>query len=99
MAVLDGTVLVETDLSHADLSRAFLAGTQVAGARLSGAILERTYRRVRGPSRAHGLEAIVHHGHSCLDLVTLRAGLDMLPESFLQGVGVEREESRPAWQR
>jgi hypothetical protein len=34
----------------------------------------------------------VHHGHSCVDLMTLRAGLDTLPEGFLQGVGVEPEE-------
>jgi hypothetical protein len=43
-------------------------------------------------ARARGLDAVVHHGHSCLDLVTLRAGLELLPEGFLQGAGVEREE-------
>jgi hypothetical protein len=43
-------------------------------------------------ARARGLDAVVHHGHSCLDLATLRAGLDTLPVGFLQGVGVEREE-------
>jgi hypothetical protein len=34
----------------------------------------------------------MHHGTSCLDLVTLRAGLESLPDLFLQGAGIEREE-------
>ena len=93
MAVLDGTCLAETDLSHAELSRAFLAGPSwpapISPAPPSAGPCS---RRARTSSRARGLDAVVHHGHSCLDLVTLRAGLDTLPESFLQGAGVEREE-------
>ncbi len=93
MAVLDGTVLVDSDLSHAELSRAFLAGVQLAGADLTGATLGRTVLAACDYlARARGLDAVVHHGASCLDLVTLRAGLETLPEGFLQGAGVEREE-------
>ncbi len=93
MAVLDGTVLVESDLSHAELSRAFLAGVQLAGADLTGASFGRTVLAAcEDLARARGLDAVVHHGHSCLDLMTLRAGLETLPEGFLQGAGVEREE-------
>jgi hypothetical protein len=43
-------------------------------------------------ARARGLEAVVHRGPSCLDLITLRAGLETLPPAFLQGAGVEPEE-------
>jgi uncharacterized protein YjbI with pentapeptide repeats len=93
MAVLDGTVLADTDLCGAELSRAFLAGAQLAGANLAGAMLGRTVLAAcEDLARAHGLEAVVHHGASCLDLATLRAGLDGLPESFLTGAGVEPEE-------
>ena len=93
MAVLDGTCLAETDLSHAELSRAFLAGPILAGADLTGATLGRTVLAACADlARARGLDAVVHHGHSCLDLATLRAGLDTLPEGFLQGAGVERGE-------
>ena len=93
MAVIDGTCLAETDLSHAELSRAFLAGPILAGADLTGATLGRTVLAACDAlARARGLDAVVHHGHSCPDLATLRAGLDTLPEGFLQGAGVERGE-------
>ena len=93
MAVLDGTVLLDCDLSHAELSRAFLAGVQLAGTELGGATLGRTVLAAcEDLARARGLDTVVHHGASCLDLMTLRAGLDSLPDVFLQGAGVEREE-------
>jgi hypothetical protein len=39
-----------------------------------------------------GLDSVVQHGWSCLDLTTMRAGLENLPEGLLQRTGVEREE-------
>src|SRR4029078_542286 len=93
MAVLDGTCLAETDLSYAELSRAFLAGPTLARADFTRATLGRTVLAACDDlARARGLDAVVHHGHSCLDLATLRAGLDSLPEGFLEGVGLAREE-------
>jgi uncharacterized protein YjbI with pentapeptide repeats len=93
MAVLDGTVLTDSDLTHAELSRAFLAGAQLAGADLTGATLGRTVLAAcEDLARARGLETVGHHGHSCLDLATLRAGVDTLPDGFLRGAGVERGE-------
>jgi uncharacterized protein YjbI with pentapeptide repeats len=93
IAVLDGTCLSETDLTHAELSRAFFAGTTMAGADLTGATMGRTVLAAcEDLARARGLDAVVHRGHSCVDLMTLRAGLDTLPEGFLQGAGVDAEE-------
>jgi hypothetical protein len=63
------------------------------GADLSGALLNRTvFANCEDLGLAHGLQAIVHRGPSCLDLATLRAGLRMLPEEFLRGAGVTLEE-------
>ena len=88
MAVLDGTCLAETDLSHAELSRAFLAGATLAGADLTGATLGRTVLAACADlARARGLDAVVHHGPSCLDLETLRAGLDTLTGGLSAGRG------------
>jgi hypothetical protein len=93
MAVLDGTCLAGNDLTCAELSRAFLAGVRLAGADLTGAVFGRTVLAACDDlARARGLDTVVHHGPSCLDLATLRAGLDSLPEGFLEGVGLAREE-------
>src|SRR5690242_19045879 len=74
------------DLAGAELSRAFFAAPRLEGADLTGATLGRTVLAACADlALARGLEAVVHHGHSCLDLATLRAGLASLPEAFLHG--------------
>jgi len=103
---LRGAYLAESSFSHADLRAADLVGAQLIGADLRGADLRGTNLRhanVSGAvfgqtliacdlSKTVGLDAAVHVCRSILDVHCLLHFRDKLPQAFLRGCGLPREE-------
>jgi uncharacterized protein YjbI with pentapeptide repeats len=94
-ANLTGSYLAEAKLVRAKLTYANLQSTYLGGADLSGARMAFTVL-ADCPSlyQAAGLGEIEHLGPSGPDLGTLRAGVGALPDAFLEGAGLAREEVR-----
>ena len=97
-ADLTGAHLTRADLNGANLARAHLSHADLTGANLTGADLNGAYfgntTIIHCPTLylAKGLETIQHLGVSALDVITLRACVNQLPDVFLQGVGYNLEE-------
>jgi uncharacterized protein YjbI with pentapeptide repeats len=79
---------VGANLSYANLQSAYLGDADLTGARLAFSLFADCPSLVQ----AVGLREVEHFGPSMLDLTTLRAGLAELPDSFLRGVGLARDE-------
>jgi TIR domain/Pentapeptide repeats (8 copies) len=94
-ADLTGSYLAEAKLVRATLTYANLQSTYLSGADLSSARMAFTVL-ADCPSlyQAAGLGEIEHLGPSGLDLGTLRVGVGALPDAFLEGAGLAREEVR-----
>jgi uncharacterized protein YjbI with pentapeptide repeats len=77
-ARLDDTILNETAMRCTILTNSVFAGTSI----------------IRCPTLhlAEGLETIRHEGESSIDVITLRACVNDLPNIFLQGIGYTLQE-------
>src|SRR5439155_13949209 len=80
--------LVRANLCYANLQSTYLAGTDLTGAQLAFTL----FADCPSLPRARGLDQIDHLGPSTLHFRTLRAGVAVLPELFLRGVGLARGE-------
>jgi uncharacterized protein YjbI with pentapeptide repeats len=80
--------LVGANLSYANLQSAYLGDADLTGARLAFTL----FADCPSLAQAAGLGDIEHLGPSSLDLTTLRVGIAELPDPFLRGVGLAREE-------
>jgi uncharacterized protein YjbI with pentapeptide repeats len=92
-ALFNGVDLRKADLRDTELAYATLNGVSLAGADLSNAHFSKTALvRCHDLHLATGLASIEHASLSAVDIDTLRHCGAWLPDEFLQGVGVEREE-------
>ena len=97
-ADLSGANLSDAKLSDVNLNSAILSGTNLSDTnlnrvRLNGINLwETTFTNCSTLHQAIGIETIVHRGASALDVRTLRACIQHLPDVFLQGVGYTNRE-------
>jgi hypothetical protein len=92
-ADLTGAYLAEAKLTQATLTYANLQSTHLGGADLTGARVAFTlFADCPSLHLAIGHSEIQHLGPSTVDLRTLRSGVTALPDDFLLGVGLSREE-------
>ncbi|MBI4673151.1 MAG: toll/interleukin-1 receptor domain-containing protein [Chloroflexi bacterium] len=88
--------LREAKLSGANLSNTFLAETHFVEALLTGVdfseatILETFFSRV-DLSQARGLDRVIHHSPSSIDIDTIYKSKGNIPEVFLRGCGVPED--------
>jgi hypothetical protein len=92
-ALFNGVDLRKADLRDTELAYAALNGVSLAGADLTNAHFSKTVLvRCHDLHLATGLGSIDHASPSALDIDTLRHCGAWLPDEFLQGLGVDREE-------
>ena len=102
-ALLIGADLSEADLSivdlsivklsgallcHAYLGRARFSGADISSVDLSGATLHWTNFDDVDLSKVMGLDSVIHHGPSFIDIRTIYKSQGHIPEAFLRGAGV-----------
>ena len=85
---LSGALLNSADLSGAIIRKVDLTNTVMSGAKLR----ETTFSDCRTLHQAKGLEFVQHRAPSSLDIRTIRACVNDLPDMFLLGVGYTNEE-------
>jgi uncharacterized protein YjbI with pentapeptide repeats len=100
-ADLRGASLSEAHLDRADLSEAYLGGANLSGANLGGAnfreaIVGWTTFGATDLSVVKGLDTVVHHGASHIDIHTLYNSNGKIPEVFLRGCGLSDWEIEAA---
>jgi hypothetical protein len=92
-AMLEGTNLTGTTLVHADLTLASFNGVRVANGDLTQTRWSKTvWARCEDLARARGLDTVRHGDPSSIDIHTLRAGIDHLPDDLLEHCGVQPGE-------
>jgi hypothetical protein len=77
------------NLSGANLFRVDLSGANLSGANLSHSRIEATIFGDVDLSTVKGLETLVHHGPSTIDIDTIYLSRGNIPEVFLKGAGVD----------
>jgi uncharacterized protein YjbI with pentapeptide repeats len=82
-AILDGAVMVQSDLSVCNLRGASMSAVNVTGATTNSTIFANVDLRT-----VIGLETIDHQGPSTLGIDTIVLSEAMIPEVFLRGVGL-----------
>ena len=92
-ALFNAVDLEGASLRHTDLTFAVLNGAELTDADFSAALLSQTViARCPTLARARGLDTLELLSQSSIDLVTLRHGLEHLPEELLGGMGLEGDQ-------